>query len=74
MTSTTQTLARLRDLRLNGMATALTQQTEQPGAYDDLPFLDRLALSIPVENSPKVPVENSPVVYKSMEPLVATFR
>ena len=31
-------------------------------------------VSIPVENSPKVPVENSPVVYKSMEPLVATFR
>lgn len=49
MTSTTHTLARLRDLRLNGMATALTQQTEQPGAYDDLPFLDRLALLVESE-------------------------
>ena len=49
MTTTTHTLARLRDLRLNGMATALTQQTEQPGAYEDLPFLDRLALLVESE-------------------------
>ena len=49
MTTTAHTLARLRDLRLNGMATALTQQTEQPGAYDDLPFLDRLALLVESE-------------------------
>lgn len=49
MTSTTQTLTRLRDLRLPGMATALTQQTEQPGAYDPLPFLDRLALLVESE-------------------------
>ena len=49
MTSTIHTLARLRDMRLNGMATALAQQSEQPGAYDDLPFLDRLALLIESE-------------------------
>ena len=49
MTSTTHTLARLRDLRLNGMVAALTQQTEQPGAYDELPFLDRLALLVESE-------------------------
>ena len=49
MTTTAHTLARLRDLRLNGMATALTQQTEQPGAYEDLPFLDRLALLVESE-------------------------
>ena len=49
MTTTAHTLARLRDLRLNGMATALTQQTEQPGAYEDLPFLDWLALLVDSE-------------------------
>ena len=49
MTATPHTLARLRDLRLSGMATALTQQTEQPGAYEDLPFLDRLALLVESE-------------------------
>ncbi len=49
MTSTTQTLTRLRDLRLPGMATALTQQTEQPATYDPLPFLDRLALLVESE-------------------------
>lgn len=46
MTATTQTLTRLRDLRLPGMAQALTQQTEQPATYDPLPFLDRLALLV----------------------------
>ena len=45
-TSTTQTLTRLRDLRLPGMAQALTQQTEQPATYEPLPFLDRLALLV----------------------------
>ena len=49
MTTTTHTLARLRDLHLPGMAQALTQQTEQPGAYDNLPFLDRLALLVESE-------------------------
>ena len=49
MTTTAHTLTRLRNLRLPGMATALTQQTEQPGAYDALPFLDRLALLVEQE-------------------------
>ena len=49
MTTTTQTLTRLRDLRLPGMAQALTQQTEQPATYDPLPFLDRLALLVEQE-------------------------
>jgi len=49
MTTTTQTLTRLRDLRLPGMAQALTQQTEQPATYDPLPFLDRLSLLVEQE-------------------------
>jgi len=42
--STTQTLIRLRDLKLSGMATALEQQQGQPGTYEDLPFTERLEL------------------------------
>ena len=49
MTTTAHTLTRLRDLRLPGMATALTQQQEQPGAYEPLPFLDRLGLLVEQE-------------------------
>ncbi len=49
MTTTTQTLSRLRDLRLPGMAQALTQQLEQPATYDPLPFPDRLALLVESE-------------------------
>jgi len=42
----TQTLNHLQDLRLGGMARQLTQQLEQPGTYDDLPFLERLDLLV----------------------------
>lgn len=42
--NTTQTLIRLRDLKLGGMAAALEQQQSQPGTYDDLPFTERLEL------------------------------
>ena len=41
---TTQTLTRLRELKLGGMASALEYQQEQPGTYDDLPFVQRLEL------------------------------
>jgi DNA replication protein DnaC len=41
---TTQTLTRLRELKLGGMASALAHQQEQPGTYDDLPFAERLDL------------------------------
>ena len=40
--TTTLTLARLHDLRLSGMAQALTQQQEQRSTYEALPFLERL--------------------------------
>lgn len=42
MTLSTQT--RLRDLKLSGMAQALTQQQQQPATYEDLAFTDRLNL------------------------------
>lgn len=39
-----QTLTQLRHLKLNGMATALAMQTEQPGNYDNLSFEERIGL------------------------------
>jgi DNA replication protein DnaC len=47
--TTAITLARLRDLRLGGMAQALERQLEQGGTYDALPFLERLALLVEQE-------------------------
>ena len=39
--TTAITLARLRDLRLGGMAHALERQLEHEGTYDALSFLER---------------------------------
>lgn len=44
-----QTLTQLRQLKLGGMASALQSQLEQVGAYDDLPFSERLALLVEQE-------------------------
>lgn len=38
------TLMQLRQLKLNGMASALAMQTEQPGNYDGLSFDERIQL------------------------------
>jgi DNA replication protein DnaC len=42
----TQIMARMRQLKLPGMAEALQTQHEQIGAYEGLPFIDRLALLV----------------------------
>ena len=47
--TTAMTLARLRDLRLGGMAEALARQLEQIGTYEALPFLERLGLLVEQE-------------------------
>lgn len=47
--STTQTLARLKDLKLGGMAAALEHQQNQLGTYDELPFADCPELNRPLE-------------------------
>ena len=47
--TTAITLARLRDLRLSGMADALSRQLEQVGTYDALPFLERFGLLVEQE-------------------------
>ncbi len=45
----TQTLARLRQLKLGGMAAALQTQLEQVGTYEELAFVERLALLVEQE-------------------------
>jgi DNA replication protein DnaC len=45
-TQTLNHLHDLHDLRLSGTAQHLSQQLEQPGTYDDLPFLERLDLLV----------------------------
>lgn len=45
----TQTLSQLRQLKLPGMAAALQSQLEQVGTYEQLPFIERLALLIDQE-------------------------
>jgi DNA replication protein DnaC len=47
--TTAITLARLRDLRLSGMAEALQRQLEQIGTYDALSFLERFGLLVEQE-------------------------
>ena len=47
--TTTITLARMRDLRLGGMAQALERQQEQVGTYDGLAFTERLGLLVEQE-------------------------
>jgi len=45
------TLQTMSHLRLTGMADALTQQIEQPNTYEELGFLERLALLINQEST-----------------------
>jgi len=47
--TTALTLARLRDLRLGGMAQALQTQQEQVGTYEGLAFMERLSLLVEQE-------------------------
>jgi DNA replication protein DnaC len=47
--TTAITLARLRDLRLGGMAQALARQLEQVNTYEELPFLERFSLLVEQE-------------------------
>ncbi len=44
-----QTLARLRQLKLAGMASALQTQLEQVGTYEGLAFVERLTLLLDQE-------------------------
>lgn len=43
-------MKQLSELKLTGMATALSVQMEQPGTYEDLSFKERLALLVSRES------------------------
>lgn len=45
-----QTISQLKTLKLSGMASALFMQSEQPGAYSDLSFDERLQLLVDSES------------------------
>lgn len=45
-----QTLSHMRQLKLNGMASALQTQQEQPGTYEGLAFTERLQLLVDHED------------------------
>jgi hypothetical protein len=45
------TLSQLRQLKLNGMASALQTQRDQPGTYEGLAFAERLQLLVDHEVS-----------------------
>ena len=44
------TLSQLRQLKLNGMASALQTQRDQPGTYEGLSFAERLQLLVDHED------------------------
>lgn len=46
----TQTLTRLRELKLGGMAAALEQQQQQVATFEALPFIERLGLLLDQES------------------------
>jgi DNA replication protein DnaC len=46
----TQTLQQLRQLKLSGMAEALSRQLEQANTYDNLSFIERMQLLLDEEN------------------------
>lgn len=46
----TQTLQKLRQLKLSGMAEALSRQLEQTSTYDNLSFIERMQLLLDEEN------------------------
>lgn len=46
----TQTLQQLRQLKLSGMAEALSRQLEQTSTYDSLSFIERMQLLLDEEN------------------------
>ena len=43
-------MKQLSELKLTGMATALSTQMEQPGTYEDLSFKERLSLLVSRES------------------------
>ena len=71
---TQQTLARLREMKLGGMAAALQQQQEQVGTYDSLSFIERLGLLVEQEHLAREARKQARLVRQARLKLSATLQ
>ena len=71
---TQQTLARLRALKLTGMADALQQQLEQVGTYEGLVFIERLSLLVEHEQLSREQRKQTRLVKQARLKLQATVQ
>lgn len=71
---TQQTLARLREMKLGGMAAALQQQQEQVGTYDSLSFIERLGLLVEQEHLAREARKQTRLVRQAHLKLCATLQ
>ncbi len=71
---TQQTLARLREMKLGGMAAALQQQQEQVGTYDSLSFIERLGLLVEQEHLAREARKQARLVRQAHLKLSATLQ
>ena len=71
---TQQTLARLREMKLGGMAAALQQQQEQAGTYDSLSFIERLGLLVEQEHPAREARKQARLVRQAHLKLSATLQ
>ena len=71
---TQQTLARLREMKLGGMAAALQQQQEQVGTYDSLSFIERLGLLVEQEHLAREARKQTRLVRQAHLKLSATLQ
>ena len=69
-----QTLARLRELKLGGMASALVQQQEQVGTYVGLSFIERLGLLVEQEHLVREQRKQARLVHQARLKLAATLQ
>ena len=71
---TQQTLARLREMKLGGIAAALQQQQEQVGTYDSLSFIERLGLLVEQEHLAREARKQARLVRQAHLKLSATLQ
>ncbi|KAE9625315.1 ATP-binding protein [Aeromonas veronii] len=69
---TQQTLTRLRNLKLTGMADAVQQQLEQASTYEGLPFIERLGLLVEHEQLSREQRKQARLVQQARLKLQAT--
>ena len=71
---TQQTLTRLRNLKLTGMADAVQQQLEHASTYEGLPFIERLSLLVEHEQLSREQRKQTRLVKQARLKLQATVQ